>query len=130
LEDETHELDSVPQALFTQCIDCASPGRGNPGGFGFLLANGTANYTADGTANGTADGTANGMADGTEGALNLAIWGAAFGLIGGFSSGLAMLNNAKYWGDFAGRYSKWWVKKEIEGEQPAGTVESNLKWKL
>ncbi|MEK7324987.1 MAG: hypothetical protein AAB217_06990 [Chloroflexota bacterium] len=43
--------------------------------------------------------------------------GLLLGLIGGFSSGLAMLVSAKYWGDYAGRYAAWWIKNETEGEQ-------------
>ena len=54
---------------------------------------------------------------GKGGFINMMIWGLALGLIGSFSSGLALLLYASYWGGYAGRYGNWWFKKESEGEE-------------
>jgi hypothetical protein len=61
------------------------------GGFGYLLA-------------------------GREGMLNLGAWGIALGLLGSFSSGIAMLVQAHYWTGYSERFGKYWFKKESEGE--------------
>jgi len=59
------------------------------GGFGYLLA-------------------------GKEGLVNMAYWGVALGLIGGFSSGLGIIFEAKFWEQ--GNYQifpewNWFIKK-------------------
>ena len=59
------------------------------GGFGFLLS-------------------------GKEGLVNMVYWGVALGLLGGFSSGLGIIFEAKYWGE--GNYRvfpewNWFIKK-------------------
>ena len=59
------------------------------GGFGYLLA-------------------------GMEGLVNMAYWGVALGLMGGFSSGLGILFEAKFWEE--GNYQilpewNWFIKK-------------------
>ena len=59
------------------------------GGFGYLLA-------------------------GWEGMVNMAYWGVALSLIGGFSGGLGVLFEAKFWGD--GNYTmfpewNWFIKQ-------------------
>ena len=41
---------------------------------------------------------------GVTGMLNLAAWGVLLGLLGGFSSGLGLLVNTRYWSDYAGRF--------------------------
>ena len=51
---------------------------------------------------------------GKEGMVNMASWGVALGLMGGFSSGLGILFEAKFWGD--GNYKilpewDWFIKK-------------------
>ena len=65
------------------------------GGFGYLLA-------------------------GKEGLVNMAYWGVALGLLGGFSSGLGIIFEAKFWG--AGNYQilpewNWFIKKPKVDEQ-------------
>ena len=51
---------------------------------------------------------------GKEGLLNGAVWGVILGLASvPFMAGIIYM---KYWGDFAGRYSKWYVDKETKGE--------------
>ena len=51
---------------------------------------------------------------GQEGLLNGAVWGVILGLASvPFMAGIIYM---KYWGDFAGRYSKWYVDKETKGE--------------
>ena len=60
------------------------------GGFGFLVA-------------------------GVEGLKNGAAWGLALGLIS--VPALGGLIFMKYWGDFAGRYSKWHVDNETTGKE-------------
>lgn len=57
------------------------------------------------------------LLSGTEGFINLAYWGFALGLLGSFSTGLAMVVSAKYWE--AGNYDKnpgwnWFIKKDDE----------------
>ena len=65
------------------------------GGFGYLLA-------------------------GKEGLVNMAYWGVALGLLGGFSSGLGIIFEAKFWE--AGNYQilpewNWFIKKPKDDEQ-------------
>ena len=57
---------------------------------------------------------------GREGMINMAYWGVALGLIGGFSSGLGIIFEAKFWGD--GNYKifpewNWFVKKSDDNEK-------------
>jgi hypothetical protein len=57
---------------------------------------------------------------GMEGLVNMAYWGVALGLIGGFSSGLGMIFEAKFWGD--GNYKmfpewNWFIKKSGDGHE-------------
>lgn len=54
---------------------------------------------------------------GWNGLINLAAWGVALGLIGGFSTGLALLIETKYWSGYAGRYAGWWLMRETEGDK-------------
>jgi hypothetical protein len=54
------------------------------------------------------------LLSGREGMINMAYWGLALGLIGGFSSGLGILFEAKFWGE--GNYRilpewDWFTKK-------------------
>ena len=52
---------------------------------------------------------------GKEGLLNGATWGFIMGAISiPFMAGIIYM---KYWGDFAGRYSKWYVDKETTGQE-------------
>jgi len=52
---------------------------------------------------------------GREGLLNGAIWGVIMGLASvPFMAGIIYM---KYWGDFAGRYSKWHFDKETTGQE-------------
>jgi len=46
---------------------------------------------------------------GREGFINMAIWGIVLGLIGGVSSGLGMIFQAKYWGEGNYRIFPEWV---------------------
>ena len=57
---------------------------------------------------------------GREGMINMAYWGVALGLIGGFSTGVGVLFEAKMWGD--GRnismLPEWnWFVKKSEDEK-------------
>ena len=52
---------------------------------------------------------------GMDGLVNGATWGFVLGLVS--VPFFAFLVLAKYWGDYAGRYGEWWVKKETEGEE-------------
>jgi hypothetical protein len=52
---------------------------------------------------------------GWEGFVNMAIWGLVLGLMAVPMT--AWMIQGKYWSDFAGRYSQWWVKKETEGDE-------------
>jgi len=57
---------------------------------------------------------------GKEGMINMAYWGVALGLIGGFSSGLGIIFEAKFWGE--GNYKifpewNWFVKKSDDKEK-------------
>lgn len=57
---------------------------------------------------------------GREGMINMAYWGVALGLIGGFSSGLGIIFETKFWGD--GNYKifpewNWFVKKSDDNEK-------------
>jgi len=52
---------------------------------------------------------------GTVGLVNMAFWGLALGLLGGFSIGLGMIFQAKFWGG-EGNYKmfpewRWFIKK-------------------
>jgi len=52
---------------------------------------------------------------GREGFLNGATWGIILGLVSVPFTGFIILT--KYWGDYAGNYGKWWIKKEMQGEE-------------
>ena len=52
---------------------------------------------------------------GVEGLKNALSWALVFTLFSAPFSALALIQR-KYWGDFAGRYSTWFVKKETEGD--------------
>jgi len=52
---------------------------------------------------------------GTEGLINMAYWGLGLGLLGGFSWGIGMIFEAKFWGG-EGNYKflpewSWFIKK-------------------
>ena len=64
---------------------------------------------------------------GKEGAVNMAYWGLVLGFAFGLPSGLLMFQ-AKFWGDYAGRYGRWWFKKESEGEHPERISETYDRW--
>ncbi len=56
---------------------------------------------------------------GWEGLVNMAYWGVALGLIGGFSSGFGMIVQANFWGK--GNYQiypewNWFIKKSKDDE--------------
>jgi TctA family transporter len=57
---------------------------------------------------------------GVEGLRNALSWALAITLFSAPLSAL-MLIQGKYWADFAGRYSTWYVKKETEGEKPSAS---------
>jgi hypothetical protein len=51
---------------------------------------------------------------GQDGLVSGASWGLIIGAISiPFMAGIIYM---KYWGDFAGRYSEWYVEKETKGE--------------
>jgi hypothetical protein len=54
------------------------------------------------------------LVGGKAGLANGASWGLILGLVGIPFTVILIL--AKYWGDFAGRYGQWWIKKETDGE--------------
>ena len=55
---------------------------------------------------------------GKEGAVNMAYWGIALGLLGGFASGIGVLFEAGYWGKGENIQNlpewNWFVKKDEE----------------
>jgi hypothetical protein len=52
---------------------------------------------------------------GQQGLKNGATWGFVLGLVSApFMAGII---GPKYWGDYAGRYGKWHVQNETEGEE-------------
>lgn len=57
---------------------------------------------------------------GKEGMINMAYWGVALGLIGGFSSGLGLIFEAKFWEEGANVQMfpewNWFVKKPKDGK--------------
>jgi hypothetical protein len=58
---------------------------------------------------------------GKEGMINMAYWGIALGLIGGFSSGLGLIFEAKFWGDGTNvkMFPEWnWFIKKPKDEKP------------
>jgi len=56
---------------------------------------------------------------GKAGFVNMAGWGLILGIVFAPLS-LGGLVNAKFWGDYAGRFGSWWVRKETEGEENNG----------
>jgi hypothetical protein len=59
---------------------------------------------------------------GMAGLNNMVLWGLGLGLLGSFSSGLAMIVSAKYWG-VAENYQfhplwNWFIKKSDDDHQP------------
>jgi hypothetical protein len=54
---------------------------------------------------------------GTDGLVNGATWGLVCGVVSLPFNGIVIAS--KYWGDFAGRYGDWWIKKETEGDENA-----------
>jgi hypothetical protein len=57
---------------------------------------------------------------GREGLVNMVYWGIALGLIGGFSSGIGIIFEAKFWGE--GNYKifpewNWFVKKSDDQDK-------------
>jgi len=58
---------------------------------------------------------------GREGFINMAAWGIALGLVGSFSSGLAMLLNTEIWSGYSRRYGESCFRKDSEGEDDPDT---------
>ena len=59
---------------------------------------------------------------GTVGLVNMAYWGLALGLLGGFSIGIGMIFQAKFWGG-EGNYKifpewNWFIKKSDDEDKP------------
>jgi hypothetical protein len=76
------------------------------GGFGFLLA-------------------------GKEGMINAGGWGLILGIMGGLSGGVLFALNAKFWGDYAGRFGSDYLKRQTEGDKDQHYAQEDYsKWKL
>lgn len=59
---------------------------------------------------------------GTVGLVNMMYWGLALGLLGGFSWGIGMIFEAKFWGG-EGNYElfplwNWFIKKSDDDDKP------------
>ena len=66
---------------------------------------------------------------GTQGLTNGAGWGLILGLVSVPFS--AFVISARFWGDFAGRFSQQWIKKETEGAHPSKTdAGESGRWNL
>jgi hypothetical protein len=60
------------------------------------------------------------LLSGKEGLVNMAYWGLAIGLIGGFFSGIGLIFESKFWGD--GNFQimpewNWFIKKSEDDKQ-------------
>jgi hypothetical protein len=54
------------------------------------------------------------LVGGEEGLIGGATWGLILSLVAVPFNGFVI--TSKYWGDYAGRFGRWWIGKESEGE--------------